>query len=563
MHVWRYDIDLVWRGRLSVLACLAISMALLGHAFAYNFLCDDAYISFRYVQNALLGRGLVFNPGDPVEGYTNFLWVVQLCLLGRAGLGPEDGSLALSLVYTIGTVWLVVLLVRETTFRRHWWLTAPLALLLLAANRSFAVWTTSGLETRCNTFFIMLGTLGVARLVRGGRGHVIAAIGWSGACLTRPDSLLLFALSALFLLLARGGVRRTLGYALPTLAVVLMHSLWRRWYYGDWFPNTFYAKVGESWWDMGMSYLGSVVIEYTMWLTVGLAIWGALRARKRGAGVVLGFLLAAMAAQSLYLARLGGDHFEYRPFDFFWPALAVAASASLAQSACRTAPRWRTAVCAAVIGILLLYGNAIPTLSFFAERGIRTRQEATLCAVRLRPEQAGPLGRLPGMPAFVRLWNGLTERTIAHGVGVRHFEHRINTEFLLAHYVPFKGLREAGLIPADAVAKAGAVGIIAFYTDIPIVDLFGLTDRTIARARQRQTAFRIMAHEREPPPGYIESRGVNFESFFLSSVLAERDGDLADRFVVAMRDDLFLYFKTAQPQWARKAFAGRIVRGPR
>ena len=98
MHVWRYDIDLVWRGRLSVLACLAISMALLGHAFAYNFLCDDAYISFRYVQNALLWRGLVFNPGDPVEGYTNFLWVVQLCLLGRAGLGPEDGSLALSLV---------------------------------------------------------------------------------------------------------------------------------------------------------------------------------------------------------------------------------------------------------------------------------------------------------------------------------------------------------------------------------------------------------------------------------------------------------------------------------
>ena len=41
------------------------------------FLCDDAFISFRYVRNFLEGNGLVFNPGEYVEGYTNFLWILE------------------------------------------------------------------------------------------------------------------------------------------------------------------------------------------------------------------------------------------------------------------------------------------------------------------------------------------------------------------------------------------------------------------------------------------------------------------------------------------------------
>ena len=45
------------------------------------FLCDDAFISFRYARNLLEGHGLVFNPGEYVEGYSNFLWTLELALL--------------------------------------------------------------------------------------------------------------------------------------------------------------------------------------------------------------------------------------------------------------------------------------------------------------------------------------------------------------------------------------------------------------------------------------------------------------------------------------------------
>ncbi len=42
---------------------------------------DDAYISFQYAKNWASGNGVVFNPGERVEGYTNFLWVALLAPL--------------------------------------------------------------------------------------------------------------------------------------------------------------------------------------------------------------------------------------------------------------------------------------------------------------------------------------------------------------------------------------------------------------------------------------------------------------------------------------------------
>src|SRR2546428_487360 len=50
---------------------------------------DDAYISFRYADNLVHGRGLVFNVGERVEGYSNFLWTLWCALGIRLGYAPE------------------------------------------------------------------------------------------------------------------------------------------------------------------------------------------------------------------------------------------------------------------------------------------------------------------------------------------------------------------------------------------------------------------------------------------------------------------------------------------
>ena len=45
-----------------------------GHAFG----SDDAFISYRYAENLFNGHGIVFNPGERVEGYSNFLYVLLM-----------------------------------------------------------------------------------------------------------------------------------------------------------------------------------------------------------------------------------------------------------------------------------------------------------------------------------------------------------------------------------------------------------------------------------------------------------------------------------------------------
>src|SRR5256885_2052719 len=65
------------------------------------FLTDDAFITFRYISNRRLGLGYVWNapPFRPVEGYTNFLWMVLLDgAWSLFGLAPPVASTVLSLV---------------------------------------------------------------------------------------------------------------------------------------------------------------------------------------------------------------------------------------------------------------------------------------------------------------------------------------------------------------------------------------------------------------------------------------------------------------------------------
>jgi hypothetical protein len=144
-------------------AVVGLTLVLLGlHAAMYWFLTDDAFISFRYARNLSQGYGLVFNPGhERVEGYTNFLWVVLLAGCHRLGWAPEYAANPLSLAATI-VLWALVVwfAYRNSRDGARWLvLAAPLC---LAATRSVAVWSTSGLETR---LFEVLVVGGVLRLI--------------------------------------------------------------------------------------------------------------------------------------------------------------------------------------------------------------------------------------------------------------------------------------------------------------------------------------------------------------------------------------------------------------
>ena len=80
----RLDTDRGWRG---TVVALTLGLSLL-HQLLFATVTDDALVSFRYAQNIADGNGPVFNPGERVEGYTNFLWLV-LIALPRAAFGAD------------------------------------------------------------------------------------------------------------------------------------------------------------------------------------------------------------------------------------------------------------------------------------------------------------------------------------------------------------------------------------------------------------------------------------------------------------------------------------------
>ena len=330
-----------------VVACLPW-LALLGWLASVSwFLTDDAFISFRYARNLLEGHGPVFNPGERVEGYSNFLWVLELAFIWRVlGVAPEDAAQWLSVAFTAGTIGAMVWWVYRLPSLTHRGLVGWMALGLVCSSATFAVWTSGGgLETRQFTFFIVLAVVCLS-LYRNSRwGLLAASLSLAAAALTRPEGPLIAVLCFGWFAAQRwadaGRLRldwRELAYLIgPFVVLVGAHFLFRYAYYGEWLPNTYYAKHVRPWYESGFRYLWAAALETGLYLLIPLA-WIALRQRWREwRDGTFALVLLLVGVHMAYVMRIGGDHFEYRPLDFYWPLLALPAADGVVHLATRLA----------------------------------------------------------------------------------------------------------------------------------------------------------------------------------------------------------------------------------
>ena len=287
--------DLVTLSPVSLLSFLPW-LALLGWLSSVAwFLCDDAFISFRYTRNLLEGNGLVFNPGEYVEGYTNFLWILELAAIwGIFGVRPEYAAPWLSVAYTIATMAAVLWWVVRLPSLQNRGLVGWMALGLLCSSATFAVWTSGGgLETRQFTFFITAAVVCLS-LYRNRRwGLLAASLSLAAAELTRPEGLMLaaccFGWFAVQCILTGersiSGLARQMIYLVAPFAVLTAaHFLFRYAYYGEWLPNTYYAKHVRPWYESGFRYLTAAALETGLYLLLPLAFVGAVHALAKGSG---------------------------------------------------------------------------------------------------------------------------------------------------------------------------------------------------------------------------------------------------------------------------------------
>src|SRR5262245_44290897 len=265
------------------------------HALRWNYTVDDAFISFRYARNLAEDHGLVYNEGERVEGYTNFLWVIVIAIPIVLGIDPVVASKALGLCAASG----LVLLVMRVVGRRHGRALGFAAGLVLAGDPAFALWSVAALAT---SLFLLFSFVALRPLLHD-EPRLPASVGlWAGlAALTRPEGILLLAC-----LLALGAVLRLPGSparaALLFAALVVPHFVFRLAYYGDPLPNTFYAKTGggPAVWGRGARYLGDWIVRYGEIALLALALAGAGARRAR-------IPLALAAAFGAYVIAVGGD----------------------------------------------------------------------------------------------------------------------------------------------------------------------------------------------------------------------------------------------------------------
>ena len=460
------------------------------------FLCDDAFISFRYVRNLVEGNGLVFNPGEYVEGYTNFLWVLELAAI-RAIFGalPYEVAPWLSVGYTVATIaamlWWVARLASLGKRRLVGWM----ALGLVCSSATVAVWTSAGgLETRQFTFFIVAAVVLLTSHGKRSWGLAAASLSLAGAELTRPEGLLLagccFGWYAVQRLVSERKmsavvVREMILLVAPFAALVAAHYLFRYAYYGEWLPNTYYAKHIRPWYESGFRYVWSGALETGLYMLLPLA-YVALRSRWRENGdSSFALALLCVVVHMVYLMPIGGDHFEYRPFDFYWPLLALPAATGLVHLGSRVSEAAgrlrqvrqgmnRPEVYAIVLFLpVLFYANSIQGVLLFKNAAID--EYIHKMHTELNEEEEAWLLAAPGMPLLIAISNDLRSVSATELVGLRFSEHREFAAHVMRHWKTYEG-SEHGTIPEGAVMAASGIGEIYFLPDPDVVDSDGLSE---------------------------------------------------------------------------------------
>jgi arabinofuranosyltransferase len=440
----------------------------------YRMKVDDAYITFRYADNFARGFGLVFNPGERVEGYSNFTLVLLLAPFVRLAadllivskvIGFISGLIAV--IYTIR----LSSLYGGSSFFRF------VPGFMLATSASFALWSMAGIETDFYCMLLVAGTYYYIRwqhsiaplsdhgdhgaftpfLRSGPWDHIISGILLSLAAMSRPEGAI-FGIALGFdavITIVRGRrlSSRDLAWAACFGLPFGLFLSWRLWYYGFLLPNTYYAKMG-----------GGIALR--------------LKSLRYGYEFIMvngGGLLIALIAVALLVRGVR----RYRPVLFF-----LAANAFFVINAGND---W--------MPMHRFFVPSLPMVFLLASEGMRAIYEKSsalqddVVRSKFMPIQKTMAGLLIlGLAAFAyaeeRHSSGATRS------GYRHTGEHAIAAWLMENTRP------------DSTLAIDAAGIIPYYTRLYSLDYLGICDSHIAR----MPGF---LHEKSDPD-YVLSKRLDY-----------------------------------------------------
>ena len=467
-------------GRRHSLALVLIVVLAAAHLLPFiGYLTDDTFIHLQFAKNLISGEGFSFEPGRATYGDTSPAWVFLLAMAGRAipgaGATPvEAGSIPLLAV--IAKVWgaaclalAVVLLVRvgRTLGWTPW--VALAAGAMLAAHAWSARWALSGMETPLATLLVIVAMGALARALVTGAGTFVPGLMLGVATLARPECWLLVALGVGAVALGSSANRswRTVatgaGALLGSGPWLLIAWVW----FHRLLPNTSAAKAGAP-------------LDPALMLA---ALRTSIRILLSADGLPLAAIVvtAAFAGPELW-RTLPRDRRAFWLFVSGWPVLLVA---GLAVGGVQVVSRYLVPA----VPCVLLAG--IAALGWAASR-IGARRGAALLA-------------------FVLLVDAGANLYLTLRYSAPHA--RRHTAGLRASLAAF-GLWARANTPPGAQFAMPDIGAFGFYSDRPVLDLFGLVTPAMAPITVRAGYDRVVEQllfESVGRPSYLldRARDVN------------------------------------------------------
>ena len=386
-----------------------------------SLVLDDAYITYRYARNITLGRGFVYNVGERVLGTTTPGYTLFLAFLRwLTRIDFPTLSWALAVVFTALAGFTLFQLLRP-------WVRPAVALagaLLLVSNPVLS--SSVGMETSLYVFFIALTVLLV--LVR--RDRVWAGLVIGAAILVRPDAALLLSIPLFAVVDRHLSWRSLISVGVIAFAVVVPWLIFSTLYFGSPITHTLIAKQLEP---LGLSassrlfvrgfatipthYLGESVV-YALYLPLGvLGLRNVARRRARPVLAVMTWCVLYVLA----LSALGLPNY----YIWYWAPLQV--------------------------GLVALAASGIDDF----------------------------LDVLKGLPwsqlKRVLIWQGSTLAIVAALVATQ-----ITSSYRALNLNPrFYTYRSVGEYlrtssPPDSLVATWEIGVIGYYSDRPMLDLYGL-----------------------------------------------------------------------------------------
>ena len=469
------------------------------------WLNDDAYITFRVVDNFLHGYGLTWNPGERVQVSTHPLWLGLLIVAQLVSGELYYSSLALSIGLAVfGLFWMNWRMVKETAVKgtavartaAPSIITATIATLILTLAKSYMDYSTSGLENPLSHliiifffYFYWTSERDDGRHFDGRPPLLPLTLLLSLAMLTRTDLLLLFGPPLALAYLTPKNGKFTIHNSpftihnfrplLLGLTPLIAWELFSLLYYGFPFPNTAYAKAfntgipAAALVQQGWRYLLNSWHWDPLTLTVtavgtAVAILHAFSTRQLKA-------LAAAAGILLYVAyvvKIGGDFMTGR----FLAAPLLTAVLILIQYPPRFLRRWWMVMGLVTAVFWLGWQANYPTLL------------------------SGPdYGTLPAYEENSRDKDIADERIFYYP-----------STGLLSQHQPQPWIEQAKIARSESqtFVERGNIGFFGYYVgpQTYVLDHYALSDALLARLPvDNPDDWRVGHLRRTPPPGYADT----------------------------------------------------------